>query len=418
MTQMKNATETGQSPNPSPNSSPNQSALEGIRILDLTAIVFGPYASQTLADYGAEIIKVEAPAGESTRYTGPSYEKGLCAIFLGVNRNKQSLCLDLKQPAAIDALLKLVDQADVIMHSMRPQKMAALGLDAETLLKRNPRLVYAGLYGFGEGGAYAGKPAYDDLIQGMSGVVDLMQRQSEQARYLPTIAADKTCALVAVQAILAALFQRERTGKGQFIEIPMFETMTSYLLVEHFYGMHLADRQEPAGYPRALTKWRQPYRSADGLISVMPYTDRHWQSFFQAAGLDEYAKDPRFANIEARTEHIAFVYETLGSIIANETSAYWLALCEQAQIPAAAVNRIEDLPNDPHLKSVGLFQDVKDEHGNTYRFVRNPVTMQASKVNPTLAPRLGQHTKALLREAGIADDVIEEMLRTGAAKTG
>lgn len=394
----------------------NKPALDGIRILDLTAIVFGPYASQTLADYGAQIIKIESPNGESTRFTGPSYEKGLSAIFLGVNRNKQSLCLDLKQPAAIEALLKLVDQADVIMHSMRPQKMTALGLDATTLLKRNPRLIYAGLYGFGEGGAYEGKPAYDDLIQGMSGVVDLMQRQSEQARYMPTIAADKTCALVAVQAIMAALFQRERTGKGQFVEIPMFETMTSYLLVEHFYGMHLADREEPAGYPRALTKWRQPYQSADGLISVMPYTDRHWQLFFKAAGFEKHAQDPRFATIQARTKHIAFVYETLGNIIATQTSAHWLALCEQAQIPAATVNRLEDLQNDPHLQSVGMFQDVDDEYGNTYRFVRNPVNMQASKVIPALAPRLGQHTEMLLREAGIAEDVIAQMLRTGAAK--
>ena len=395
---------------------PSAPALSGVRILDLTAIVFGPYASQSLADYGAEVIKVEPPNGESTRYTGPAYEKGLSAIFLGVNRNKKSLCLDLKQPTTIAALLALVDQVDVIMHSMRPQKMAALGLDAQTLLKRNPRLIYAGLYGFGEGGAYEGKPAYDDLIQGMSGVVDLMQRQSDQARYLPTIAADKTCALVAVQGIMAALFQRERTGLGQFIEIPMFETMTAYLLVEHFYGHHLADRQESAGYPRALTKWRQPYKSIDGLISVMPYTDRHWQLFFKAAGYDDHANDPRFANIEARTEHIAFVYETLGNIIATQTSAYWLGLCETNQIPAAVVNRLEDLEHDPHLKSVGMFQDVDDEWGNTYRFVRNPVTMQSSKVAPALAPRLGQHTEMILREAGLSDQAIADMIKTGAAK--
>lgn len=399
---------------PTPNTS--HPALEGIRVLDLTAIVFGPFASQTLADYGAEIIKIETPTGESTRFTGPAYEKGLSAIFLGVNRNKQSLCLDLKQPAAIQALLTLVDQADVIMHSMRPQKMAALGLDAQTLLKRNPRLIYAGLYGFGEGGAYAGKPAYDDLIQGMSGVVDLMQRQSDQARYLPTIAADKTCALVAVQGILAALFQRERTGLGQFIEIPMFETMTAFLLVEHFYGHHLPDRKEPAGYPRALTKWRQPYRSTDGLISVMPYTDRHWQLFLKAAGHENHAKDPKFATIEARTEHIAHVYETLGTIVATQSSSFWLNLCEENQIPAAVVNQLEDLENDPHLKSVGMFQDVDDEHGNTYRFVRNPVTMQSSKVAPALAPRLGQHTEQVLRQAGLSEQAITAMIQTGAAK--
>ena len=188
-----------------------KSALSGIKIVDMTSVLFGPYASQTLADYGAEIIKVEAPEGDSTRYTGAFHEQGLSAIFLGVNRNKKSVCLDLKNPEALSALLALIDQADVFMHSVRPQKMAALGLDHDTLLARNPKLVYAGLHGFGNGGAYAGQPAYDDVIQGLSGVADLMTRQGGTPRYLPTVAADKTCGLVATHAILAALFQRERS---------------------------------------------------------------------------------------------------------------------------------------------------------------------------------------------------------------
>jgi len=208
---------------------PKTAALAGIRILDLTSIVFGPYASQILADYGAEVIKIESPEGDSTRNTGPRHEQGMSAIFLGVNRNKKSVCLNLKDAQAREALLKLVDTADVFMHSVRPQKMAALGLDQETLLQRNPRLVYAGLHGFGNGGAYAGQPAYDDIIQGLSGVADLMTMQTGTPRYLPIIAADKNCGVAAAHAILAALFQRERTGEGQFVEIPMFETMTAYV---------------------------------------------------------------------------------------------------------------------------------------------------------------------------------------------
>jgi len=391
-------------------------ALAGIRVVDLTAVIFGPYASQTLADYGAEVIKVESPVGDSTRYTGPAHERGLSAIFLGANRNKKSLCLDLKKPEAIEALIKLIDTADLIMHSMRPQKMTALGLGATTLMARNPRLIYAGLYGFGEGGAYAGKPAYDDLIQGMSGVVDLMQRQSGEARYFPTIAADKTCAQTAVSGILAALFQRERTGQGQFIEIPMFESMASYLLVEHLYGHHFPDRQEPAGYARALTKWRKPYTTADGLICAMPYTDRHWQKFFTAAGHEQHNQDLRFASIEARTEHIAYVYETLGKIIATQPTAYWIELFDREQIPAAAVNRLEDLENDPHLKSVGLFEDVTDDQGRRYRFTRNPVRMQHSTVAPALAPRLGEHTHEVLRQAGLSQDAIDQLIEQGAAR--
>lgn len=399
------------------NSTPaSRPALDGVRILDLTAVVFGPYASQTLADYGAEVIKIESPVGDSTRYTGPAHERGLSAIFLGVNRNKKSLCLDLKQPAAIEALLKLVDTADVIMHSMRPQKMAALGLGPDVLTTRNPKLIYAGLYGFGEGGAYAGKPAYDDLIQGMSGVVDLMQRQSGQAKYFPTIAADKTCALVAAHAILAALFQRERTGEGQAIEIPMFESMVSYLLVEHLYGHHLPDNAEPAGYPRALTQWRQPYASADGLVAVMPYTDQHWQRFLRAAGYPEHADDPRFCSIEARTEHIAYVYQTLGEMVAKQPSQYWLDLCEREQIPAAKVNRLEDLENDPHLQSVGFFEDVEDAQGRRYRFTRNPVRMEKSSIAPVIAPQLGQHTREILAQAGLSEADIDAMINTGAAK--
>lgn len=391
-------------------------ALDGIRVLDLTSVVFGPYASQILADYGADVIKVEAPGGDSTRHTGPAQEPGLSAIFLGLNRNKRSIVLDLKQPAAREALLTLVDQADVLMHSMRPAKMAALGLDPAALCARNPRLVYAGLYGFGEGGAYDGRPAYDDIIQGLSGFADLVGRQTGAPRYLPTVAADKTCGLVAAHAILAALFQRARTGAGQQLEVPMFESMASFALVEHYYGRHLADAPGEAGYPRVLTPWRRPCQTADGHVCLTPYTDAHWRDFFNAAGRPDLAQDPRFADISARTRHIETLYELQAGIVAAHDTAYWLALCERLQIPAAPVNRLEDLETDPHLQSVDFFVPLESASGSRYRFPRNPVRLQQSHVPPAMPPRLGEHTRDVLAQAGLAPADIAALLDTGAAR--
>ena len=394
----------------------NGPALDGVRVLDLTSVVFGPYASQILADYGADVIKVEAPGGDSTRQTGPAQEPGLSAIFLGLNRNKRSVVLDLKQPAAREALLTLVDQADVLMHSMRPAKMAALGLDPATLCARNSRLVYAGLYGFGEGGAYDGRPAYDDIIQGLSGFADLVGRQTGAPRYLPTVAADKTCGLVATHAILAALFQRARTGQGQQLEVPMFESMASFALVEHYYGRHLADEPGDAGYPRVLTPWRRPCQTADGHVCLMPYTDAHWRDFFNAAGRPDLAQDPRFADISARTRHIETLYELQAGLVAAHDTAYWLALCERLQIPAAPVNRLEDLETDPHLASVDFFVPLESASGSHYRFPRNPVRLQHSHVPPAMPPRLGEHTRNVLAEAGLSPAAVDALLDTGAAR--
>ncbi len=396
------------------NKAPNP-ALGSIRVLDLTSVVFGPYASQVLADYGADVIKIEAPGGDSTRHTGPAFEAGLSAIFLGVNRNKRSLVLDLKQAAARDALLMLVDQADVFMHSVRPQKMARLGLDPDTLRARNPRLIYAGLHGFGSGGAYDGQPAYDDTVQGLSGVADVVARQTGTPRYLPTIAADKTCGLIAAHAILAALFQRERTGHGQFVEVPMFESMTSYMLVEHFYGRHLVGAGEPAGYPRTLTPWRKPYQTADGYVCIMPYTDSHWKSFFEGTGNESKAVDPRFCNIAARTRHIDSLYELLSQIMRQRSTGDWLEFCQRVEIPATRINSLDDLEDDPHLKSVGFFVDVPDTGHKTYRYIRSPVRMEGGDVAPTMPPRLGQHTCEILSEAGLSDEQISAMLASEAA---
>jgi len=375
--------------------------LQGVRVLDLSSVVLGPYASQTLAEYGADVIKIEPPEGDSTRRTGPSSEPGMGAIFLGVNRGKRSVVLDLKREDARAALLQLVDSADVLMHSIRPQKLAAIGLDPETLLRRNPRLVYVGLHGFAEDGPYGGMPAYDDIIQGVSGCAALMERQGATPQYFPTIAADKTSGLVATHAILAALFRRERTGQGAYVEVPMLEAMVSLNLVEHFYGHHFEPALADTGYPRLFAKHRRPYRTADGYLCAMPYTDAHWKRFFVEGGMPEAAADPRFANITERTKNIDALYTLAAQVIETRSTAEWLATFARLEIPASRMNRLEDLVDDPHLKATGFFQTLTDPRMGALRFPGAPVRMDRARLPVGMAPRLGEHTHQVLRDAGI-----------------
>jgi crotonobetainyl-CoA:carnitine CoA-transferase CaiB-like acyl-CoA transferase len=320
------------------------------------------------------------------------------AIFLGVNRGKRSVVLDLKQAHDRDALLRLVDDADVFMHSIRPQKLRALGLDPDTLRARNPRLVYAGLHGFGEDGPYGGMPAYDDIVQGMAGCAALMERQTGQPQYYPTIAADKTCAQVATHAILAALFARERTGQGCYVEVPMFEAMAAFNLVEHFYGHHFVPPRGDCGYPRVLAAHRRPYRTTDGHVCLMPYTDVHWRRFFEEAGMPEAAADPRFASIGQRTRHIDALYALSAQAIATRSTAQWLATCERLEIPAARMNELEDLERDPHLQATGFFRDHEDATLGHVRFPGSPVRIDRRALPARMPPRLGEHTEEVLKE--------------------
>lgn len=376
--------------------------LDGIRVLDLSTVVFGPYASQILADYGADVIKIETPEGDSTRKTGPATEPGMSAIFLGVNRGKRSIVLDLKTADARDALLKLVDTADVLMHSIRPQKLAAIGLDPDALRKRNPKLVYVGLLGFAEGGPYSGMPAYDDIIQGLSGCAALMEKQTGKPQYFPTIAGDKTCGLVAAHAILAALFKRERTGIGSYVEVPMLESMVAFNLVEHFYGQHFEPPLADAGYPRVLNQWRRPYRTTDGYICAMPYTDAHWKRFFIESSRPELAADERFTNIAARTTHIATLYEIAAEVISGRSTEVWLETFSRLEIPASPMRRLDELPQDEHLQQTGFFETLTDPQMGTLKFPGVPVRFDQQRPPVRMAPRLGEHTEQIMAELGIA----------------
>ena len=389
--------------------------LAGIRILDMTSVMLGPYATQMLGDYGADIIKIEAPEGDTTRKTGPAPEKGMAATFVGANRNKRSIVLDLKQPAGRDALLHLVEGADVLIYSLRPQKIAALGLGPETLRARNRRLIVVGVHGFAEDGPYGGRPAYDDIIQALCGFASLHEMRDGVPAYAPSVIADKTCGLFAAQAVLTALIGRGADGDGMYVEVPMLEAMVNYTLVEHYYGMHFQPALSAPGYARLLTKNRQPYKTADGFICVVPYTDQHWKKFFVEVGRNDLAADSRFIGIAARTQNIDALYALAGEHLRGRTTADWLAAFDRLDIPAAPINKLEDLERDPHLAATKFFVDVDDPAIGRVRMPGAPLRFENTQCPMTMPPRLGEHTVAVLREAGIQQSAIDALLASRAA---
>jgi crotonobetainyl-CoA:carnitine CoA-transferase CaiB-like acyl-CoA transferase len=376
--------------------------LDGVRVLDLGAVLMAPYAAQWLADFGAEVIKVEPPAGDTTRRIGPRAEPDMASVFLAANRNKKSVVLDLKTAQGREALLALADTADVLMHNNRPQKMRALGLDPETLRARNPRLIYATLHGFGETGPYGGRPAYDDIIQGMSGLADLQGQRTGAPAYLPTAAADKTAGMVGAIAILSAVVKQQRTGEGCYLEVPMFESLVAYTAVEHLYGRHFDPPKGPASYPRVMTPERRPFATADGHICALPYTDQHWKSFFEAAGRPELATDPRFDGIAARTDNIGVLYAIVGEILVTRTTAEWTEILERLEVPNAPVKSLDDLIVDPHLEAVGLFDTQAQPDGSTLRMTGVPVLIDGERPPVRMPPRLGEHTREILLAAGLS----------------
>ncbi|WP_242127373.1 CoA transferase [Sphingobium sp. Sx8-8] len=384
--------------------------LAGVKVIDLTSVAMGPFASQWLGDFGADIVKVEAPQGDTTRNTGPGNEPGMAAIYLGTNRNKRSIILDLKRTEAREALLKLVDTADIFMHSVRPQKLRKLGLDPDALLARNPRLVYAGFHGFAEAGPYGGRPAYDDIIQGLCGSAALMRQQSGEARYFPTIMADKTTGVIGAIAILAALRGRDASGKGSYVEIPMFESMVAFNLQEHFYGAHFVPPLAPPVYPRVMSPSRKPHKTIDSYICVMPYTDAHWRDFFAEVGTPEIAFEERFTGISRRTQNIDALYALAAQHIATKTTAEWIDIFNRLQIPAAPMLELVDLLEDEHLAQTGFFEVLDDEKIGKVRFTGVPVLIDGERLPINFPPRLGEHGRIILAEAGLTEEEINTVL--------
>jgi len=395
-----------------------QGPLAKLRVIDLTSVLMGPYATQILADLGADVIKVESPDGDTTRYLPPGPDPSRGGMFLNVNRGKRSLVLDLKQPAARDALLRLIEGADVFVHSMRPGAIRRLGLDYESLRAANRRLVYCNLYGFGRSGPYRDYPAYDDIVQAASGLVDLQARLSEgQPTYLGTVVADKVAGLTGAYAIMAALYNRATTGEGQEIEVPMFETLVSFTTIEHLCGSLFDPPQGPPEYPRVTAAARRPYRTKDGYIGVMIYNDKHWRNFFRAIGDPEWTRDPMFASMRSRTENIGRVLIKLAEVMGERTTAEWVELFREAEVPAMQIASLEELLHDPHLEATGFWQERDSEFGRL-RFPGIPTRFSATPgAIGDPGPALGADSRAILAEAGLDPQAIDALIGSGAART-
>jgi len=394
--------------------------LTGVRIIDLTTVVMGPFATQILADLGADVVKVEAPEGDVLRHIAPMRHPGMGHIFLHHNRNKRSIVLDLKQPAGREALLRLTRAADVLIYNVRPQAMRRLRLAYDDVIAVNPRIIYVGAYGYSESGRYAGQPAYDDLIQGMAALPSIFaDAGADRPRYVPTAIADRITGLAAVNAVTAALFCRERTGKGQAVEVPMFEMLAHMVLGDHMSGRTFEPPMEPFRYERMLAPHRVPYATKDGYVCVLVYNDKHWRSFFRLIGREGmFDSDPRFSSQEARSRNIAEVYAFVAGQMAGRTSAEWLRLLKNADIPVAPLNSIEDVIDDPHLAECGFFVMTEHPTEGRVRLMAMPGAWSGTPPGALRpAPRLGEHSVEILREAGYADAEIEAMIASGVTRS-
>ncbi len=393
--------------------------LTGVRILDLTTVVMGPYATQILADFGADVVKVEPAEGDIMRFAGPMRNAGMGHVFLNTNRNKRSIVLDLKNPAGREAALLLAKSADVLVYNIRPQAMARLKLSYEEVKAVNPRIIYVGAFGYSQNGPYAARPAYDDLIQAAAGVPWLMQMSgADQPRYVPSTYADRTVGLHVANAVSAALYSRERTGLGQRVDVPMFESLLQTLLGEHLSGRTFAPPLPGEGYARVISKERRPYRTKDGWVCVLVYNDKQWRNFFDLIGKPEmYEGDARFSSQTARIASIDSVYEYLGAQMAERTTAEWLAGFEKYDIPAAPMNTLADVFADPHLAATGYFGQVDHPSEGRLTSMKTPSEWSESKTEYRHhAPRLGEHTREILREAGYDDAAVEALIAAGAAR--
>ena len=389
-----------------------QAPLAGVRVVDLTSVLMGPFATQTLAEFGAEVIKVEPPEGDLVRGIGPMRNPGMGAIFLNANRGKKSVVFDLKTEAGRAALLRLVATADVFCYNLRPQAMQRLGLDWEVLRELNPRLIYCGMFGFARGGPYSALPAYDDIIQGASGLTHLAGVGNiGTPHYAPFALADRMTGLSAVNNVLAALVGRARSGKGRAIDVTMFETMTRVAMFDHLQGETFIPALGPTGYARHLSRYRKPYATSDGWVCVMIYSDRHWLRFFDAIGRrDLLEQNPELATIEGRTQRIDELYGLVERELSHLDTRRAVALLESIDAPVMAMRSVDELLSDPHLLATGFIGEQQHPSEGRVRSIAPGATWHQDPLPPPgHAPRLGQHTLALLAELGYGTEEIEAL---------
>lgn len=380
--------------------------LSGIRVLDLTINILGPLATQILGDMGAEVIKIEAPEGDPMRHSGLSKHPGMASLFMNSNRNKKSVVLDLKKRGPLEALMRMVETSDVFVHSMRPQTAARLGVSYDALSACNPRLVYAYGPGYRPDGPNRDRPAFDDVIQGESGIAAMIGRATGggEPRYIPMVMADKFCGHALASAIGMALYARERTGSGQEVVVPMFETMLAFNLVEHLWTNFFEGDRENLGYARIFSPQRRPYATRDGHICMLAVSDDQWRRVFQVIGRSELADDERFAKLEARTRHINALYEILAAELETKTTAEWQKLLDDADLPNGRVNELAGMADDPYLTATGFFRHYEHRSEGQMVTTEVPVHFGATPGSIRLDPPiLGEHTASVLRECGYSD---------------
>jgi crotonobetainyl-CoA:carnitine CoA-transferase CaiB-like acyl-CoA transferase len=391
--------------------------LAGIRVLDISSVVVGPVATATLAEHGAAVIKLESPEGDLLRRLGGGGRRpGMSGKFLNFNRGKRSLCLDVKQPAARAALLRIAASVDVVVTNIRPEAQARLGVDASALRAASSRLIHCAILGFGAGGPYAGKPAYDTVIQGVSGVAASFLPSNDGApRYVPMLVADHVCGLVAAQMIGFALFRRERTGAGEAIEVPMFENMAAFVMMEHLGPTTFRPALGPVGDQRVMSPEARPIATADGYLCLSANTDAQAHGFFAAIGRPELKDDPRFATVAARTRNTRDYFALRAAALAGRTTAEWLAIFARLDVPAMPYNTIEGLLEDPHLRAVGMVREAEHPSEGAIWSIGAPNRLSGGEAAPAgPAPRLGEHGAAILREAGLDEQEIAALRRDGA----
>ena len=391
-------------------------ALDGVRVVEMTSVVLGPYACQMLGDLGADIIKIEPLDGDTNRNLGPyRNSKNMSALYLSCNRNKRSVSINLKSESGKNAAMEIIKTADVVVHNFRPQAMLRLGLDYEDVKAINPEIIYCGTYGYSKKGPYGSKGALDDSIQAASGIAALQSMTEGDPRYLPTIICDKTTGLMVVQAVLAALFHKQRTGEGQQIEVPMFETMVSFTMVEHLWGQAFRPPIGKAGYTRLMAKHRRPYKTQDGqYLAVLPYWDNHWTTFCEISGRNDLIKDDRFIDMASRLKNIDESYRLTSEIISSRTRDQWLDLLGDTKIPMMVVNSLDDLIEDPQLVASEFWQEFDHPTEGQIRLASSPINFDKTPTSIRhLAPRLGEHTVEVLSEAGFDKESIDDLLKNG-----
>lgn len=390
--------------------------LDGLKIIDMTSVVMGPYLTQILGDLGADVIKVEAPGGDTTRQVPPMRSAGMGAIFLQTNRNKRSIVIDLKRPGGLETVLALLKGADAFVSNVRPNALDRLGLTDAAMAAANPKLVALSLVGFGQDGPYAADPAYDDLIQGLTGLPNmLVAAGSGHPHYVPLALNDRAVGLHAGLALLAAIRHRDVTGEGQKIEVPMFETMVEFVMGDHMGGLAFDPPQGPPGYTRSLNADRRPYRTSDGYVCNIIYTDKQWRAFAEIIGQPDLLEtDPRFASLGARTVNAAAVYDFIGRLMPGKSTQEWISLLKAADIPVTPLHTLDTIMDDPHLAATGFFK--RYDHPSEGKLVgtKVPTRWSSARRDEHLpAPQLGESSIEILREAGLESGEIERLIAAG-----